>query len=66
MRLTWVRRRGWLIATPPWRARSSLLRSRLVLPDKYTAEAIVAVPAGSGDTLVGVDGATKLAGHMPS
>ena len=61
MRLTWVRRRGWLIATSAVACALIAVAIASVLPDKYTAEAIVAVPAGSGDTLVGVDGATKLA-----
>ena len=61
MRLTWLRRRGWLIATSAAACAFVAVAIASVLPDKYTAEAIVAVPAGSGDSLVGVDGATKLA-----
>ena len=61
MRLTWLRRRGWLIATSAAACAFIAVAIASVLPDKYTAEAIVAVPAGSGDSLVGVDGATKLA-----
>jgi capsular polysaccharide biosynthesis protein len=61
MRLTWLRRRGWLIAASAVACALIAVTIASVLPDKYTAEAIVAVPAGSGDSLVGVDGATKLA-----
>jgi capsular polysaccharide biosynthesis protein len=61
MRLTWLRRRGWLIATSSVACALIAVAIASVLPDKYTAEAIVAVPASSGNSLVGVDGATKLA-----
>src|SRR4029079_12057910 len=61
MRLTWLRRRGWLIAASALACALIAVTIASVLPDNYTAEAIVAVPAGSSDSLVGVDGATKLA-----
>lgn len=61
MRMTWLRRRGWWIAASVAACALIAVAIASVLPDKYTAEAIVAVPAGSGDSLAGVDGATKLA-----
>jgi capsular polysaccharide biosynthesis protein len=61
MRLSWLRRRGWWIAVSAVACTFIALGIASVLPDKYTAEAIVAVPAGSADSLAGVDGATKLA-----
>lgn len=61
MRLSWLRRRGWWIAVSAMACAFIALAIASVLPDKYTAEAVVAVPAGSANSLSGVDGATKLA-----
>jgi len=62
MRLTWFRRRGWIIAAAAVACALAALAIAEVLPDRYTAEAVVIVPAASDEGALGnVDQAAKLA-----
>ena len=66
MRLTWVRRRGWLIATSAVACALIAVAIASVLPDKYTAEAIVAVPQDRETPSSGSTARRSSRGHMPS
>ncbi|MEO5574602.1 MAG: Wzz/FepE/Etk N-terminal domain-containing protein [Gaiellaceae bacterium] len=62
MRLTWLRRRGWVVVTSAVACALAAVAMAAVLRDAYTAVAIVIVPATSDEGAIGnVDQAAKLA-----